>query len=183
MVYMRQCVWRIAAMCRPSSQPFITSRRFKRSNKQVKTPLSFLRHCSQHVHSEKDLPLLMSHFCSITMIIILKRGVGLEFWDGTQGWEVSGQLFVDLFYLCLRSEICARGLSVPILFFSGLPQIRAPQGTFKMKFMMSESGTPNEFGDEKHKRPHKAHGREKNFCNGIGRIFSEILNMDVWVTG
>lgn len=94
------------------------------------------------------------------MIIILKSG--LEFRDGTQGWGVSGQLFIDLFYLCLRSEVCARGLCVPILFFSGLLQIRAPRGTFKMKFMVSETGTLNTFRNEKQKHAHVKHRAEKN---------------------
>lgn len=89
------------------------------------------------------------------MIIILKSG--LEFRDGTQGWGVSGQLFIDLFYLCLRSEVCARGLRVPILL-----QIRAPRGTFKMKFMVSETGTLNTFRNEKHKHAHVKHRAEKN---------------------
>lgn len=48
-------------MCRPSSQPLITTRKLNRSNKQVKSALSFLWRDSQHVHFIEDLPPLMSH--------------------------------------------------------------------------------------------------------------------------
>lgn len=92
--------------------------------------------------------------------------------QGAEG--VSGHLFIDLLYLCLRSETRARGLRVPILFFSGLLQFRAPQGTFKMKFMVSQAGTLNELGNVKHKHTHK----KSLFWLGIRRTFTEIFNMD-----
>lgn len=95
------------------------------------------------------------------MTIILKSGLVWSL-EMEHGWGVSGSLFIDLFYLCLRSEVCAWGLCVPILFFSVLLQIRAPQGTFEMKFMVSDTGTLNTFRNEKHKHTHVKHRAEEN---------------------
>lgn len=186
-VYMWVTAWRIAATCRPSSLRLIINRKLNRPNKQVKGTSHFLGAILKCLFRFYDSSPSDASFTCIIRIIILKCRLVFQFPDGTEG-GASGRLFIDLFYLGPRSEVCARGLCVPIQSLVGCSRFVHPRGPTGQNLWCRTGGTLNTFRNEKRKHAHAHTGRGRTqislpafFYSVQGRIFSETFIMG-WIS-